>query len=59
MTLKASGGPREVTLLACLECGRDIDVCAFCDEARCGAALCYRCVNRLLYLASDSHQDDG
>jgi hypothetical protein len=59
MTLKSIGSPPEVTLLACVECGRDIDVCAFCDEAQCGAALCYRCVNRLLYLASDSHQDDG
>ena len=59
MTLKSIGGPPEITLLACVECGRGIDVCAFCDEMQCGAALCYRCVNRLLYLASVSHQDDG
>ena len=60
MTLKSIGGTREVTLLTCIECGRDIDVCAFCDEAQCGAALCYRCVNRLLYPASpESHQDEG
>jgi hypothetical protein len=34
--------------LECVECGRDIDVCAFCDETGCGVALCYRDVNRLL-----------
>jgi hypothetical protein len=35
-------------ILECVECGRDIDVCAFCDETSCGVALCYRDVNRLL-----------
>lgn len=38
----------QAVVLECVECERDIDVCAFCDETGCGVALCYRDVNRLL-----------
>lgn len=48
MMRATAGELHEEILLACLECGREIDICAFCDETGCGAALCYRCVNRLL-----------
>lgn len=60
MTLNSVGGPHGVTLLACVECGRDIDVCAFCGEAGCEAALCYRCMRRLLYPPGpESYPHDG
>ncbi len=29
----------------CKGCDREIDVCAFCDEPECPAAICYRCEN--------------
>ena len=51
MTLGGGREPREGGLLVCVECGREIEVCAFCDDT-CGASLCYRCVKRLLYLAA-------
>jgi hypothetical protein len=50
MTLADDREPREADLLVCVECSREIDVCAFCDDM-CRASLCYRCVKRLLYLA--------
>jgi hypothetical protein len=50
MTLAGGREPREAGLLVCVECSREIDVCAFCDDM-CRASLCYRCVKRLLYLA--------
>jgi hypothetical protein len=39
--------PEQIALF-CVECGREIDLCAFCDSTSCGTALCYRCVNRML-----------
>jgi hypothetical protein len=50
MTLADGRELREAGLLVCVECSREIDVCAFCDEV-CRTSLCYRCVKRLLYLA--------
>ena len=50
MTVAGGREPREAGLLVCVECSREIDVCAFCDDV-CRASLCYRCVKRVLYLA--------
>jgi hypothetical protein len=30
--------------LACLSCGRDVEVCFFCEREECPDAQCYRCV---------------
>jgi len=55
-----SGELREEIPLACIECGREIDLCAFCDETGCGVALCYRSVNSLLGRAvPEPHPFDG
>jgi hypothetical protein len=60
MMRATSGELREEILLVCIECGREIDLCAFCDETGCGSALCYRSVNRLLGQAvPDPHPFDG
>lgn len=48
MTSATATDPREPILLICSECQREIDCCEFCDETDCGAAICYRCVNRAL-----------
>ena len=59
MTLAGGRGPREAGLFVCVECSREIDVCAFCDDM-CEASLCNRCVRRLLYLAGPgSHKPNG
>jgi hypothetical protein len=50
MTLAGGRHPREAGLLVCVECSREIDVCAFCDDV-CRSSLCFRCVKLLLYLA--------
>jgi hypothetical protein len=51
--MRATEDPPERIVLVCVECGREIDVCAFCDSTGCGTQLCYRCVNRLLGQASN------
>ena len=28
----------------CEGCARGIELCAFCDDAECGEAICYRCL---------------
>ena len=33
----------------CTRCGQRIDVCEFCDEPDCRAALCHRCVQIVLF----------
>ena len=30
--------------VVCARCGAVIEGCAFCEDDRCGAPLCYRCV---------------
>jgi hypothetical protein len=30
--------------LTCLKCHSSIDYCSFCDESRCGVAVCYGCL---------------
>ena len=32
----------------CKGCDREIDICAFCQEPGCAAAICYGCQNREL-----------
>lgn len=32
----------------CKRCNREIDVCDFCEEPGCKAAICYGCRNREL-----------
>ena len=32
----------------CKGCNREIDVCEFCEQPGCPAAICYYCVNREL-----------
>lgn len=32
----------------CKGCGREIEVCEFCQEPGCQAAICYNCQNREL-----------
>jgi ribosomal protein L32 len=34
----------ESVVLRCSGCDRELEVCAFCDEADCGHALCFHCV---------------
>lgn len=31
-------------VLSCERCGREIEACAFCERAECGACFCYRCL---------------
>jgi hypothetical protein len=30
--------------LVCAGCGRQVDVCAFCDKDECTETICYRCL---------------
>jgi hypothetical protein len=31
-------------VLACDSCGRDVEMCFFCEREGCDRAVCYRCV---------------
>lgn len=46
-----TGETDDAVVLVCVDCRREIDVCAFCDETACATPLCYRSVTRLLGLA--------
>ena len=34
--------------LACCDCGRTIDLCAFCDRDECAVASCHVCIRLAL-----------
>jgi hypothetical protein len=48
-----------VVMESCSRCAALIDVCAFCNEPGCGAAICYGCLNVALGQAMANPHSHG
>jgi hypothetical protein len=49
----------EASVLTCSNCGAQIDVCYFCDEGDCVAAVCYTCISVALRQMERQPHDHG
>jgi hypothetical protein len=49
----------EETTISCSNCGAQIDVCYFCDEGDCVAAVCYTCISIALGQMEVQPHDHG
>ena len=43
----------------CERCGREIDLCAFCQDPSCPHVICYRCVRTVLRESLDLPHTHG